>query len=97
MLSVYNLFSGSNSLNLEASKVSWTQPRPAAPATPRIEEPLDAGPKHEVEVALCLLQRLLRGRAVQNRMFLGKEVRYFINKISLRESPALTHFEYALS
>lgn len=57
-----------------AERPAWTQPQPTIPATPRVPESDNDGPQHEVNTAICLLQSLLRGRAAQNEMFLGKQV-----------------------
>ena len=43
-------------------------------ATPRVPESANEGPQREIDAAICLLQSLLRGRAAQNEMFLGKQV-----------------------
>ncbi|XP_037344216.2 cilia- and flagella-associated protein 91 isoform X2 [Pungitius pungitius] len=43
----------------------------ARPVTPRVEEPPEGD--EETELAVISLQKLLRGRSVQNKMFKGKE------------------------
>merc|ERR1719473_421903 len=56
------------------------------PETPRVAE--DVLPEEEdMEMAVLLLQRVLRGRAAQNRMFEGKEKRLdLINELRTAES-----------
>eukprot|EP00163_Fabomonas_tropica_P001068 TRINITY_DN10809_c0_g1_i1.p1 TRINITY_DN10809_c0_g1~~TRINITY_DN10809_c0_g1_i1.p1 ORF type:complete len:645 (-),score=204.67 TRINITY_DN10809_c0_g1_i1:209-2143(-) len=59
----------------QAPKVSYLKKvelPPPRPPTPSVEPPPD---NTEQEVAILLLQRLIRGRAVQNEMFDGKEKR----------------------
>merc|ERR1719440_2627867 len=55
------------------------------PETPRVKE--DVLPEEEEqEAAVLLLQRILRGRAYQNRMFEGKEKRLdLINELRAAE------------
>merc|ERR1719456_360895 len=60
------------------------------PETPRVKE--DVLPEEEEqEAAVLLLQRILRGRAYQNRMFEGKEKRLdLINELRAAERFAET-------
>merc|ERR1719379_1808668 len=60
------------------------------PETPRVKE--DVLPEEEEqEAAILLLQRIIRGRAAQNRMFEGKEKRLdLINELRAAERYAET-------
>jgi hypothetical protein len=63
---------------VDASKVpSWRKPKTllARPATPRFEEEDETAAEAELEQAVLLIQRLLRGRAEQNSMCEGTDRR----------------------
>ena len=71
----------------EPALPSWFTKRSTSerPPTPRVEAPTDAV---DVDAAVILLQRLLRGRSVQNTIIHGKEVRMDLIR-ELREADAL--------
>ena len=62
----------------ERLQPSWRKKvkKTVRPPTPGREDPMLDNETEHLQRALLLLKRLLRGRAVQNFMFEGKERRY---------------------